>query len=386
MIEKRREPMPSSSKLAADHTLIPVWDPSVPFPAPWEMCDLDIVTHVTVERARMDGYHYLHEASIAWHHDRFHACWANHRELETGNNSGCLIRGTTSRDALRWEASSIWAQSPLAETKSINHPLLFPHGDRLYGFFACWRNEPLPTTEVFILNDTTGEWDWLKGAGIPSFVPFCTPQRLENGDWIIGGESFWYDAAVIISDGDDFSKWRMVKIPCSEDIRLLYPETAIINRGNNKLLAFCRPQQHTPSAPDAWTAPVSESHDGGETWSALGRSNFPMAASQPFAGTLSTGHHYLLTNNLEEGRWLLSIALTDSGDGLFRRIFKIRHQEWPAIRLFGGYNDGRGSFVGCTTEWSYPGAIEHNGNLYIIYTQGKEDCALSIVPIDMLTH
>ena len=36
------------------------------------------------------------------------------------------------------------------------------------------------------------------------------------------------------------------------------------------------------------------------------------------------------------------------------------------------------------TEWSYPSAVEHDGNLYIAYTQGKEDCALSIVPIGVL--
>jgi hypothetical protein len=42
------------------------------------------------------------------------------------------------------------------------------------------------------------------------------------------------------------------------------------------------------------------------------------------------------------------------------------------------------SSVGGNTEWSYPAAIEHDGKLYITYTQGKEDCALSIIPLSAL--
>ncbi len=129
--------------------------------------------------------------------------------------------------------------------------------------------------------------------------------------------------------------------------------------------------------PAAWGAPVSESRDSGHTWTTLGLSNFPLAPSQPFAGRLSTGQNYLLSDSLEEGRCLLTIAVTGPEGGLFRRIFKLPHQQLPRIRLFG-------NAVGKPTEWSYPFALEHNGNLYITYTQGKEDCVLSIVPIELL--
>jgi hypothetical protein len=40
--------------------------------------------------------------------------------------------------------------------------------------------------------------------------------------------------------------------------------------------------------------------------------------------------------------------------------------------------------VGNSTEWSYPAAIEHEGKLYVTYTQGKEDCVLSIIPLTAL--
>lgn len=374
--EKQEIVKPSSAELAADTSLIPVWDPAVPFPSPQEMLELDIVTHVSVERAKPGGYHYLHEATIAWHRDRFYACWANHPVKETGDHDE-LIRGSASSDALHWSKPSIWAQAPLLGTTSINQPRLFSHKDKLYVFFTCWREEHIPATEIFILNDATGEWEWQEESTIPVFVPFCNPQRMDNGNWIVGGSSHWNDAAVAISDGDNFLKWKKVIIPRPDNLKLLFPETAIVNRGNGKLLAFCRPQQHTPDAPDAWTAPVAESNDCGQTWTTLGLSNFPLAPSQPFSGKLSSGHNYLLTNNLEDKRCLLSIALTDSGGGLFRHIFKVRHQQWPKVRLFE-------NSLGKPTELAYPVAMEHNGKLYIIYSQGKEDCVLSIIPIEAL--
>lgn len=377
---KISKPLPATSaELAATPSLVPVWDPAVPFPSPREMRDLDIVTHVAVERARPDGYHYLHEATMAWHRDRFYLGWANHRETETGDHDE-LIRGCVSSDALHWSEPSIWAQAPLLPgSTSFNTPLLFSHNDTLYGFFVCWREEHIPTTELFILNNSTGKWEWQKESAIPRFVPFCTPQRMADGNWLIGGENHWYDAAVAISDGDDLTKWKMVTVPRPDNLKLLYPEAAIVDRGEGNLLIFCRPPEEKPGIPGALTAPVAESHDCGHTWSPLALSNFPLSPAQPFAGKLSTGHNYLLTNSLEDERYLLSIALTDSGGGLFRHIFKVRHQQFPQIRLLG-------NAVGKPTEWSYPNAFEHNGNLYIACTQGKEDCVLSIIPVEVLAR
>jgi len=367
---------PTSTEFAADPSLFPVWDPAVSFPSPQEMCELDVVTHVSVERAQKGGYHYLHEATIARHRDLFYMGWANHRTRETGDHDE-LVRGCTSPDALHWSKPEIWAQAPLIGATSHNHPLLFSHEGTLYGFFVCWREGHFPTTEVFTLDDSTGKWVHHKESAIPLFVPFCTPQRMDNGNWVIGGERHWDDAAVAISDGDNLLKWRMVTVPRPKSLRLLFPECALVHRGNNRLLILCRPLYHTPGFAGPCTAPVAESFDGGETWTALCLSNFPLGESQPFAGRLSTGQNYLLTNSLEDQRCLLTIALTGPEGGLFRRILKVRHQQWPKVRLFE-------NSLGRPTELAYPGAIEHDGKLYIAYSQGKEDCSLSIVPIDVL--
>ena len=51
----------TSTELAKNTDLFQLWDPKVPFPSHETMPDLDVVTHVSVEKAQPDGYHYLHE-------------------------------------------------------------------------------------------------------------------------------------------------------------------------------------------------------------------------------------------------------------------------------------------------------------------------------------
>jgi hypothetical protein len=364
---------PQSPALAADPSRFELWDCRAPFPAFDEMPDLDVVTHVSIERATPDGYHYLHESSIAAHHGKLYLGWANHRVGEV-NVRDELIRGKTSTDdGLTWSAAETWVAPPTIGGESFSHPALATHAGRLWGFFTCFHDEK-PRTEVFTLDDATGKWE-PRGSSIPGFLTLRPPMKMRDGNWIMAGEDYWYEAAVAISAGDDWTRWELIRIPRPESIFLKFPETTLVDQGD-RLVAFCRPHEQP-------TAPVSVSRDCGRTWSVLEHSNFPLAGSQPYAGVLSTGQHYLITNNLEEGRTLLSIAVTAPGAHTFSRVWKIRHQQYPKRRHWPGvFWKGKlvKPMIGTPTEWSYPAAIEHGGNLYVCYTQGKEDCALSIIP------
>lgn len=387
-----------STELAADSSLFQIWDPAAPMPDAEHMQDLDVITHVTVERAQLEGYHYLHESALALYRERLHLCWANHRVAEY-NIFDELLRGTVSSDGgLTWSPVKEWIAPPTGGSLSYNHPILHVHQGKLLAFVARWNPEtpdqprpakpltccneegvgPQPATEIFMLNDATGQMQSL-GTTVPGFIPFRPPIKMRDGNWIVGGERFWYEPAVIISHGDDFSKWKLIPIPRPQEIDLQFPETTLIDQGD-RIIAFCRPRHQQ-------TAPVSVSHDCGQTWSPLQMSNYPMASAKPFAGLLSTGQHYLITCHLEEGRGLITIAVTEPGGRLFKKIWKIRHQHFPRRRHFPGYLvEGKvnGSEIDGKTEWSYPAAIEHQGNLYVSYTQGKEDCILSIIPIRAL--
>lgn len=370
-------------ELAADKSRFLVWDPDVEFPTPETMRDVEIITQVEIERAVEGEWHYLHEAAITWHKGLFYSAWANGRLFENLNHDE-VIRGKTSVDGLRWSEIKVWAEAPLLGATSFNCPLLFSTGDKLYGFFVAWYGEEHePTTEIFVFNEETETFEHQPGCGIKWFVPFGRPQKLPDGNWLISGENYWYQSAVLISHGDDFLHWDMVTIPKPEEKKegaftLLFPESATYQDGD-RLVNFGRPDSHF----QPYVAPVAVSYDNGRTWSEMELSNFGHARSQPCAGTLSNGRNFLITNGMERGRVLLTIALTEPGGGLFKYIYKVRHCPYPTMRLFGGYTP-TDDYKGHETEWGYPKTCEHDGNLYIIYSQGKEDCAMSIIPVECL--
>ena len=194
-------PTRSSTAWAADTELCEVWDASVTFPAFDEMPDLDVVTQVAVERARPGEYHYLHEPAIAWHRDLLQVCFANHPVAET-NVRDEVIRGRRSLDGLRWAEASIWAEAPMGDVESYNHPVLFEHEGRLLGFFTGWRNER-PHTQLFMFDDDRQEWQHL-GKEITGFIPFCPPQRLADGGRVArigrtaaGADRRWYAGGAV---------------------------------------------------------------------------------------------------------------------------------------------------------------------------------------------
>ncbi|MBM3858728.1 MAG: hypothetical protein FJ395_03655 [Verrucomicrobia bacterium] len=366
----------TASELAANTDLLALWDPNTPFPSFEEMPDLGVVTHVQVERAQRGEFHFLHESAIAWHGGVLHIAWANHPLCEDKTKQDQLVRGRTSRDGgLTWNPVKTWVAPPFLGGESYNHPVLKEHQGTLWGFFTRWEKKE-PRAEIFALDDTTQTWQ-PRQSHIPKFIPFTPPRKMRDGNWILGGELFgWREAAVAISHGNDFTRWDVVPIPRSKTVELMFPETTIFERGD-ELIAICRPKKGDP------TAQASLSRDCGRTWTPLRPSNFPMVDSKPLCGRLSTGQQYLISNSPAEGRTLLSIAVTAHDGDTFRRIWKIRHQATPVRRLLGSPEEGK-TMVGTRTEWSYPAAIETGSKLYISYTQGKEDCAMSIIPLSAL--
>jgi hypothetical protein len=120
------------------------------------------------------------------------------------------------------------------------------------------------------------------------------------------------------------------------------------------------------------------SEDHGRTWTPTTRSNLPMATSKPYAGTLSTGQHYLVcTTTADTGgnRSPLTIAVSRPGESVFSKVFLIR----PSVFA------GTPGVSAANADFSYPYAVEHAGKLYIGYTH-KSHAAneLAVVPIEQL--
>jgi len=361
--------------------LYELWNPASAYPAIEEIPFLPVVTHVSVERATPAGYHYLHESGIAVHKGVLHAIWANGpAEL---NFTKELVRGKISRDGgITWSAPRVIA--PGMEEGAHNHPSVFSHAGQLWFFVTRFDRSArrIPQMEVLVWNEKADTYE-SRGVVAREFVVFDTPKRMPDGNWILAGEkSFNTHPRVLISRGDTFLQWDAVDIPIPAGARMTYPETTVIV-GADEIVAITRNRVVN-------RALVSTSKDNGRTWSVGQPSNLPMGYSKPLGGTLSTGQRFLIYNGGDvdappppsslKSRQLLCIAVGRPGEKHLSRVWKIRHQAYPKRRSpVGGYVAPDG-----TTQWSYPAAVEWQGNLYVTYSVAKEDCELAIIPLRVL--
>lgn len=201
---------------------------------------------------------------------------------------------------------------------------------------------------------------------------------MDDGNWIMAGArvAFGYDElsghlpAVAISQGDDLTKWDLVVIPTAPGVSRVWGESTVIVDGA-RVLNISR-----------WGgrafALAAVSEDYGRTWTPSAPTNLPMAASKPYAGTLSTGQNYLIcTTTADSGnrRSPLTIAVSRPGEETFSKVFVIRHAVFPEGP---GPSDPRASLC-------YPYAVENDGKLYVGYAV-KNHCTaeLAIIPVSAL--
>ena len=110
----------------------------------------------------------------------------------------------------------------------------------------------------------------------------------------------------------------------------------------------------------------SLSRDGGKTWSAPVRTNYPDAGSKNVTGRLSNGWYYLINNPSPQGRDPLAISFSRDG-WTFERP--------RALRL--GAAEIRSPRRGKNPGFQYPQALERDGSLWVIYCLNQEDIEIS---------
>jgi hypothetical protein len=113
------------------------------------------------------------------------------------------------------------------------------------------------------------------------------------------------------------------------------------------------------------------SDDYGHTWNGPLANNLPAADSKLYAGTLSSGQRYLIWNWPDaKFRNTLAIAVSRPGSLLLDSVWRIRHGWDASLR--------------CGPEWSYPCAVEHAGNLFVVYTSEKKHSVMTVIGITAL--
>ena len=332
--------------------------------------DVEDASHVTVHRAVKSEYQFLHGASIVWHKGELIANWANSPVDE--NSPAEIVRARRSIDGGRtWSKLETIAPGFKGPERHSHGPFLSDHG-RLW-VFACRfgkgpaaRRFPGLGGEAFVFDEEARRWV-SRGVVVSDLWPCCEPIRLADGNWLLAGPDRHGYPAVAISRGDDLTRWETVKLPVPNDLRgrISYGETTVWADGRN-LTAVIRGR--------TGRALVSTSDDLGRTWAPVRSSNYPVAAAKPYAGVLSTRQRYLITNLTN--RDTMVIAVGKPGERTLCRIWRVRHGR-SRQPLYPGRAKG--------PQWSYPYAHEHHGKLYVVYSMGKEDCGLTILPVKSLT-
>ena len=358
-----------------------LWDSAAPLPAPGQVPDLRVMTHVTVHRSVPGEFQFLHESSIAAHDGRLVAAWANDPRDE--NSAEGVVRASwSSGGGHTWSSPQMVAGgNPTPDgLECDNHVTLHSHGGKLYAYASRWLGgpledhswHPLPSMRAVqhLYDPATDSWS-ATGVEIPQLLMMHGPQSLPGGGWIIAGEFGFFQPAVAICEDDSFKVWKTYPVTTVRKLR--FPEPTIIAEPG-RLIAVIR--NAFMLGPPQEYGLVSESFDDGRTWSEARLCNLPMADSKPFGGILSTGQRYLIFNypdpHLRRGN--LVIGISSSGSDKLSILRTIR-QGIPPVQLIGECKE---------PQWSYPYAVEHDGHLYVTYSISKEDCAMTIIPLSSL--
>lgn len=357
-----------------------LWNTNIAIPGTKDLLPLsDVEFHVIKRRTpEQDGYNWLHGVALAWHKGKLYSSFGHNVGAEntaTEEANGCI-----SEDGGKTWGPLFQIDAGDKPDLAISHGVFLSHEGELWAFHGAFTGRMKNVhTRAYVLDEQTDNWQRKGTVAGDGFWAMHPPQRMDDGDWIMAGvaPSDGYGgpndpAAVAISHGDDFTSWEVIKIPKPATMEMWGEACVFVD--STELLCISRYRRPI--------ALVSTSGDFGKTWTTMRESNLPMAASQPFTGTLSSGQRYLIcTTTADSGnrRSPLTIAVSEPDDKRFSRVYRIRD----------AVHDGPGE-SGATVGLAYPYAIEHAGKLYVGYSNNggrggnRNSAELAIIPIESL--
>ncbi len=359
----------------------PLWDDTQKLAEAKDLPQLEGVEFHIIKKwdQPADGYHFLHGVGLAWHKGKLYASFGHNKGAENTVTEEAQYRVSA-------DGGKTWSELRIIDTGdepelAVSHGVFLSHAGKLWAFHGAYYNRMQRIhTRAYSLDETTDQW--IKHGTIieNGFWALNQPVQMKDGNWIMPGisaggysEKSTNPAAVAITHGDDFTKWDFILIPPPPGLKM-WGESSIIVDGAN-ILNIAR----YGAKP---LALISLSKDHGHTWTTSAESNMPMTTSKPCAGLLSNGQRYLLCTTASNNggrRSPLTIAVSKPGETLLSKVFVIRRTE------FTGPGESQPSL-----SLSYPCAIEHEGKLYVGYSnnggrKGNLNSAeMAVIPIDKL--
>ncbi len=360
---------------------LPLWDATQTLPGAAELPQVAGAEFHVIKKQRpdTDGAKWTLGVGLAWHKGKLYASYGFNKGTENTATEEAHVRVSN-------DGGKSWGPPVVMDAGEgdlgVSHGVFLSHQGKLWAFMgAFYAHTQLyhrVHTRAYRLNETSGQWE-PRGAVLEGgFWPMQEPLKMPDGNWIMSGFRIGAQygqpgnlPAVAISQGDDFTKWKLIVIPAAPGLGNIWGESTVIVE-NKRILNIARYGKKA-------LALLSVSEDQGRTWTPAVASNLPMATSKPYAGILSTGQRYLVcTTTADTGgrRSPLTIAVSRPGESVFSKVFLVRAS-------VSGQTPGVSAR---NADFSYPYAVEHEGKLYIGYTH-KSHVAneLAVVPLSALT-
>ncbi len=161
-----------------------------------------------------DGYRFLHGVALAWHRGKLFASFAHNKGNE--NTDTEEARFTVSSDDGRTWSPVRTMDAGDEPGIGVSHGVFLNQAGRLWAFHAAYSGT-LQNVEMraYRLDDQTESWERLGTVLTGGFFPNGEPERLPNGNWIIGGFLVrdGNPPAVAISEGENLLRWKLVVLP-----------------------------------------------------------------------------------------------------------------------------------------------------------------------------
>ena len=368
---------------ANDPAPFPIWKSGVALAKAEELPEIRNVDFHVIKKwdKNSDGYTFLHGVALEQHKGKLYASFGHNKGAENTVSEEAQYR--VSEDGGRtWGALKVIDAGGEPDL-AVSHGVFLVHQGALWAFQGAYYGKMKRIhTRAYRLNQKTSKWEKHGVVVKDGFWPMNQPEKMADGNWIMPGLAAGpysnkgiFHAAVAISHGNNLTKWDFVKIPVAKNVKAMWGESAIFVDG--KTIFNIARYGANPMAL------VAKSEDFGRNWSPSTVSNLPMTTSKPAAGVLSTGQRYLVCTTAKGNggkRTPLTIALSEPNENRFSKIFVIRRSR----------HDGKPGESADRLSLSYPYAMEHDGNLYVGYSNNGgrhgnlNSAELAIIPIKSL--
>ena len=296
---------------------------------------------------------------LCYHDDKFWAMWSS--GLVNEDSAGQIVRYATSTDGLNWSAAQEMMLPDQDGMRFISRGFWERDGELLAlasrDEVGSYFGDSLEL-QAYRWDEAGQDWDFYDVVADDTINNF-PPKQLPDGNWMMSRRDHDMNKSMAIGGVTAIDDWDFTPIAVPEDgARLEEPFWYTLPDGRQ--VGLFRDNSGSTRLYRAFSS------DNGQTWTTPERTDFPNATSKFNALKTSQDDYVLVNNPNPAGRIPLTIATSE--DGLvYDRIAIIRDEptspRYPGGAKFSGYH--------------YPHILEHDGYLYVIYAENKEDIVVS---------